>query len=616
MGGAAPDAVSLEGVAAPSPSPDRPELLVEFERLFRRWARKVERRRSLRQTLSGMALGLALGLVLAALCAWLGHGDLRPWTLTLGALGALAGAVFALRRRWSDDDVALYLDAKLGTGESVVTAAGIARSGAGDDPALAFVVRSATSALKSGDPRAAKPRVLRRLHALIPIAAGGIVALSLLPLPKAPAPPRAPGSDLVKLSEVRGLEVIAELEDLRAKNPEQEARLERLAERARRLQAALKKGMERREALAQISRLRDEVAAERLKLTDAQGRPGLEAALSALEQSQALSAAKRALGEGDLTAFDREMQKLANQAEQAAREAAKEALEQAAKAAREKGAKDLAGALDEQRSLFDHREARGKALRELAEALRGKLDPEALEELREFGESGSPEAQRKLAEALGEALEGLSEEERKRLGERLQRKLEGKDAAEIGPMTKQQIEDLARRLASDEGRRELEEQLRELARAPESSEAERERRLGEAERGGAEAQRELGAVPLPMAGGPGSTGGPGPEPGQQPSGPNGASGPGSKKDTGTGDHAGSTPEVAGGELRAKARATLNPGLPLHAPTLGHAPGRPGQTANQRGTGSLGSVAGAEVGAVEQSDIPEEYREHVGRYFEP
>jgi hypothetical protein len=55
---------------------------------------------------------------------------------------------------------------------------------------------------------------------------------------------------------------------------------------------------------------------------------------------------------------------------------------------------------------------------------------------------------------------------------------------------------------------------------------------------------------------------------------------------------------------------------MHAATLGRAPARPGDTANQRGTGSLGSVAPGQIGAVEQSEVPEEYREHVGRYFEP
>jgi hypothetical protein len=42
----------------------------------------------------------------------------------------------------------------------------------------------------------------------------------------------------------------------------------------------------------------------------------------------------------------------------------------------------------------------------------------------------------------------------------------------------------------------------------------------------------------------------------------------------------------------------------------------GESANQLGTGSLGAVGPTEIGAVEGTDIPEEYREQVGRYFEP
>jgi hypothetical protein len=55
---------------------------------------------------------------------------------------------------------------------------------------------------------------------------------------------------------------------------------------------------------------------------------------------------------------------------------------------------------------------------------------------------------------------------------------------------------------------------------------------------------------------------------------------------------------------------------MHAATLGRAPARAGETANQLGSGTLGRVGPAEVGAVEGADIPEEYREQVGRYFEP
>jgi len=55
---------------------------------------------------------------------------------------------------------------------------------------------------------------------------------------------------------------------------------------------------------------------------------------------------------------------------------------------------------------------------------------------------------------------------------------------------------------------------------------------------------------------------------------------------------------------------------MHSATLGRAPARAGETANQVGTGKLGTAGPAEVGAVEGADIPEEYREQVGRYFEP
>jgi hypothetical protein len=54
---------------------------------------------------------------------------------------------------------------------------------------------------------------------------------------------------------------------------------------------------------------------------------------------------------------------------------------------------------------------------------------------------------------------------------------------------------------------------------------------------------------------------------------------------------------------------------MHGATLGRAPARVGETANERGSGALGSVGRTEIGAVEGTDIPEEYREQVGRYFD-
>ncbi|HEY4159330.1 MAG TPA: hypothetical protein VGM29_14580, partial [Polyangiaceae bacterium] len=432
---------------------------------------------------------------------------------------------------------------------------------------------------------------------------------------------KLPGIDAVKIQNLAGLERIEALAKLPGRTPEQEDRLRALGEQAKKLREALAQGLERREALSELGQMRDEINAERLKLGDPQNRAGLDAAQSALGQKQALRQAQRALGNGDLTQFDEEMKRLANRAESADREAAKDALEQAERAARAKGAQGLADAMRDERKLFGERESKAEALRELADAMRDKLSPEALDDLKEFGATGSPEAQRKLAEAMEKALEGLTPEERKRLAERLSKKL---DDAQGGarPMTKQELESLAKKLASKDGADALRDELRDLAKQESSDDARREKGLGDADRGDSEAQRGLGALPMPMPGDgsgapndtPGGKGGA--KDGASSNGSAGSGGPGSHHDTGTGDHAGSTPEVNGKELRAKAQATLQGGGPMHSATLGRAPARAGETANELGQGSLGSVGQAEVGAVDHADIPEEYREQVGRYFEP
>jgi hypothetical protein len=595
-------------------APAHSELRRAYLSAFSDFAARVHRRRALRQALTGAGFGLALG-ALGALGLWaLRLGELRPFAAGVGALGALSGVLWASRRRWSDRDVALYLDARLGSAETLTTALGA--TGSADEPALSHVVERATHVLEHADRARVEPRLWSRLHALLPASAAALVAVSVLPLPAAPKPPPvAPGAERVRLENLKGLERIEALGHLRGQNPEQDERLKRLAEQARKLRESLAKGLEKREALSEIAKLRDGIAAERLKLGDQQNRPGLDAALRAFGSNKALREAQRALGNGDLTAFDDEMQKLANRAENSDRKAAKDALEEAAKEARAKGAKGLADALDAERRLFDKRQAHGGALRELAESMKGKLSPEAQNDLKEFGSSGNPKAEQRLEEGLERALEGLTPEERKRLAERLQKQLE--DGAGAGsPMTQKQLADMAKQLGSEAGVEDLEQQLKELAQPEASEDSQREQGLGDADRGGSEAERGLGAMPIPMTsdaspGGNGASNGSPDEPGSK-----GLGGPGSEHDKGTGDHAGATPEVAGKELRSKAEARLQAGAPMHSATLGRAPARAGETANQLGTGTLGDARQSEVGAVDHADIPEEYREQVGRYFEP
>ncbi|HEY4105595.1 MAG TPA: hypothetical protein VGM44_16970 [Polyangiaceae bacterium] len=585
----------------------------DFQRGFHALASRVHLRRTLTRALSGAAFGLVFGAA-GALAMWaLRFGHERPFALGLGVLGAAIGGYVGTRRRWSDQDVALYLDARLGSHETVTTALHAETDGA-SEPALSHVVERAANVLEKADRAQVKPRVWSRIHALVPLGAAAIVGISLAPLPKAPPVVAAPpGIERVKIEHLKGLEQIEALEHLRGQTPEQDARLKALAEQAKKLRADLAKGLEKREALSEIAKLRDGIAAERLKLGDQQNRPGLDAALRSFNKNPSLRDAQKALGNGDLTAFDDEMQKLANRAETSDREAAKEALEEAAKAARDKGAKGLGEALESERRLFDKREAHAEVLREFAKGLKNKLSPEAQQDLKDFGSSGDPKAEQRLSEALEKALEGLTPEERKRLQERMQKQLEDADG-DATPLSKKQLAEMAKKLSSEDGVEELKKQLKEMAQPDPSDDSKREQGLGEADRGGSAAERGLGAVPIPMdgEGSPGS----GANPGGKGDNSDGSGGPGSHHDTGTGDHAGSTPEVAGKELRAKADPRILPGAPMHGATLGRAPARAGETANELGAGSLGSAQQTEVGAVDHSDIPEEYREQVGRYFEP
>jgi hypothetical protein len=189
-------------------------------------------------------------------------------------------------------------------------------------------------------------------------------------------------------------------------------------------------------------------------------------------------------------------------------------------------------------------------------------------------------------------------------------------------MTKEQLKELEKRLSTPEGQKELAERLKELAREQASPDAQREQGLDEGEQGGAEAERGLGGmapVPMESPGGAGEKGNKGDKGDGKTANGNeapGQGGPGSKKDKGKGDHKGSTGKIDAQELRSKAQAKLNPGMPMQGSSMGRAPSRPGETANRAGTGALGEAAPSELGGVEGAEVPEEYREQVGRYFTP
>lgn len=595
-----------------------------FHRLFKRWARGVRTRITLRHALTGLAAG-ALVSVVAAAGAWKSrHGTWRPWMAGAAGVGLVAGAAVSLRKRWTDADVAMFLDGRLASNETLTTAVELRNRAKDEDVARAVVVKQAVETLEKGAAKVARPRVLRWEHVLIPLGAAAFVAVVRLPEPVVAAVPTSPGVQPVQIAQVEGLEKVIALGALATPDPAQRERLKKIAQDAEKLKEKLRAGMEVREAQSELAKLRDAVAAERLSIGDGERRAGLEAAAGRLGQEKALKEAAKALGDRDLTRFDEEMQKLANAREKADRDAAKSALEEAAEAAKKGGAPDVAKMLEEERKLFDERSKRGEALRELAKELGEGLSPEAKKDLEDFERDGSDKSSGKLAERLADALEKLTPEERKRLAERLKEQAENGGA---GPMGKEQLRDMAKQLESPNGQKELEEQLRKMANEPPTSgDAERERGLDDAERGVGDAEKQLGGMPVPMegagSGGDGKPGDKGPNAGNPGGNTAGGGdnkapgGSGSHHDTGRGNHKGSTNKVEGDDLRSRASGAINPGAAMPGTVTGRGRGRAGDSANVRGSEGIGEVGPSEVNGVERSDIPEEYREQVGRYFSP
>jgi hypothetical protein len=576
-----------------------------FDRLFRQLARRVRFRRTMRDVLSGSTFGAALAAILSLAAFELGFGELRWYAAVALFLGAALGWAHGRRRRWSDAEVALYLDARLGAEESFTTGVLLQQRAPG---AAEVAQQRAVEQSAAADSRQVRPRLWLRWHGLLPLSLVAFIWLALRPLPPEPIATKTErGTERVQKSAVPGLERIEALAQTQALSAADAERLAALAREAKRLGDDLKRGLERREAQARIGQLRDELAGERQRPGAGAERAGLEAALRALEAERSMLRAQRALAEGDVVGFDDEMRRLANQAESDARRAAREALSEAARAARERGAKQLAELLERQKQSFAEREALNRALTELGEQL---LDEQTRGELGEHLRKGDPESAERLAEALARAFAQLSEEERKRLLESLKRKLTQDPALATGDP--ERLQALLERLNTPEGQRALLDALRSQVRG---KDAEREHALRDAERGAAEAEQSLGAVPMPLASGKSSADGPN-GPGQSPApfAKPGQSGPG--RGPGAGQHDGQTPAIDAPELRAKASTRVLPGVPLGAKGFGRAPGISGEIASQVGSGEVGRARSDAIGAIEGSDVPEDYREHVGRYFEP
>lgn len=386
----------------------RDDTAARFTAIFARSAREVRLARAMRRVIWGVAFGIA-GAGVMSLAGWLlGATRLGLGVAAAGvAAGAVAGLLDAIRRRWSDADVALYLDARLDGNEVVTTALELSRRPSAE-PSLVIANAARLLAAARGSGRV-HPRWLVRGQA-IGLLGVALTASTLLvpprPRPEAASPLRAPATD------APGLERVERLERISPRDAAQAERLTRIAQEARELRAALRDGAEARDALARLARLRDDIVTERLGLGTEGERGGQEAAIAALESDATMRPAAQALEDGDLVGFDEAMRRLALDAEESSRRAAREALGRARRAAAEHGARALGDALEEQQRLFDARSERGRALRELADTLSTPEGKRRLEErLRALARAPASDAAER-ERAMAEAERGIDETER------------------------------------------------------------------------------------------------------------------------------------------------------------------------------------------------------------
>ena len=587
-----------------------------FNQRLHLWAKRIRRRLLLRELVTGLTVGTSVALLGIAVAWWLGIATPARALPSLALLfGAALGILRYRRYRWTDQEVALFLDARLETHE--VLSSALEAAAHPEEPLGAAVLLSASETLSRAPATTAKLTVLRRKHFGTALMSAAAAVLLYLPSPPAalrgaqPASAAAPG----KLS---GLSAVEALASAPARTQEQAARLRQMAQDARRLREAWERGMDRRDALSKVATLRDSIRAERELFGDSASNAGREAAVEAMQGDRSLRRAASALGNGDLTGFDDAMAQLARDLEHRDRIHAKEILQQSAQAAAARGARTLAERMGAEAERMDNQGSGLDTLRELADALSSSLDPETRRLLEKQGNPGSPDAQRKLAQALAKALDGMSKQQRAALAQRLSERLK-EDSGEFSEMTREQLESMAEHLSSDSGQRELQKALSDLAQSTPGEAAGPDGALGEAERGLGETQRQLGMLPIPTPNGP-----PGQGPGPTPQAEGNHPGPGqSGAEAATGQHrAPSSDENAppagldARPLQAKVSPRILPGLPMRTASLGRAHSRPGERALLPSQAALSAARPEALSGIERPEIPEEYRDHVGRYFQP
>lgn len=366
-------------------------------------------------------------------------------------------------------------------------------------------------------------------------------------------------------------------------------------ERARREAIALRRQLaagvgDPRDALAKLHDVREAVARGRAAEARAHA-PARGAAAEALAGEAEMAAA---VMRDDLEGLTGAVERAAARREAADRARAREALERAERAADEHGDGLLARSLEARRSLLERRAAQAELARELLEAMPEFADGAVRRGLERLERDGDGvELERAVVEAMREAWQRLSADERRRLADAMQR-------AAVAPSDRRAAEEGPPRAGAS------------TPRTADELEAEFRRALADLSR----VQRAVdgsGSNGLPMPGAGGSraassaaaAGAAGRAPGS--GGPGGGGGASAGRTSGESERVNARDGVL-----ARVRPSLGGGAPSQ--TVFDRVRSESTTSPPRAVESLDAVRGAAPAAVERQAIPDDYREHVRRYF--
>lgn len=519
----------------------------------------------------------AMVVVASSLVAALVAPELpRVHCLSLLAVGLIAGLVRELIRLPSSNDIAFYIDRKLEAESSIVTTIELDED---DRQRLSDTVELATSKLSTARRRDVWPRFTSRILWLYPIAIPCFALVLLLPS-IAPIHSTVPGIEEVQVDNPEALSQLERLAEEAVADAERQEQLEELAQQASTLRQLLADSVEQREALDKVADLSEAVEREIGRET-ADQRRARDGAIKALSTETTMA---KALAERDLPALDRAIERAAARRETADRARAQKALAAAADAAAGEGDQALSQLLASSERRLKRRSEQARLARELADAmpeLEGGLS-RALESLERDGDGS--QLDEALVDAMAQAWSQLTPEERQRLADAVR-------SASIDPGDGHAQTDAGRPLTAEEIESRLRDALANLD----------------------DLRIQLGsgqcAMPMPSAGSGQSSGrSTGSSRGGQPG--NGASGSGGHQEA-----PGQTQPLEGpNDLVVRVRPMQGQGAPSFSTV---------EWVDPRGSidqeqGSALPAPGAPIegspGAIERASVPEDYEDHLRRYF--